>query len=195
MSRYVSFAPLARVGLVACLLSALSCGGKTPVAPATPAPPPPTTMPPPTTLADLSASVTSPENGHTFGCRDDVHFKATITNQGGTAVIVTGIKKHSSVVHGSCNSGGDFAYNVGVAAPAHATTVITDRPVYDNGSGCCGGASTCSGMCTFKQEFAVVTRLGDVPAGSFQYQVIFGNCGQCSSARAEGQEACRLPAR
>jgi hypothetical protein len=152
-------------------------------------------MPPPTTLADLSAKVTSPENGHTFGCRDDVHFKATITNQGATAVVVTGILVHSSVLHGGCDAGGDFAYSEGVVAAAHSTTTITDRPVYDNGSGCCGGAATCSGMCTIKHDFKVATRLGDVPAGSFQYQVIFGNCGPCASARADSRGSCRLPAR
>jgi hypothetical protein len=152
-------------------------------------------MPPPTTLADLTASVTSPENNHTLGCRDDVHFKATITNKGGTAIAVVGVKKHSATLHGGCDPGGDFEYSVGTIAAAHATTNITDRTLYSNGTGCCIGGTTCSGMCTFKEEFSVVTRLGDVPAGSFQYQLIFGNCAQCAGARASGLGACRLPSR
>lgn len=191
MSRFVPVA--ARVAGVALISGFLACGGSNPVSPPTPVPPPPTTLPPPTTFSDLSASVTSPENGHTFGCKDDVHFKATITNQGATSITVTGIKKHSSVVHGSCNSGSDFVYTVGASALPHSTTTITDRPVYGSGSGCCSNPASCSGMCTFKQEFWVVTALGDVPAGSFQYQVIFGNCNQCSGATASGREGCPPP--
>jgi hypothetical protein len=191
MPRPLSIAP--RLVILTLLTGLLACGGSNPVSAPTPAPPTTTLPPPPTTLADLSASVTSPEDGHTFGCKDDVHFKATITNRGATLVIVTGVKKHSSLVHGDCTAGDDFSYPVGVSAPPHTTTTITDRPLYTNGTGCCSGGPTCSGMCTFKEEFSVVTLLGDVPAGSFQYQVIFGNCGQCSNVTAEARGACRLP--
>jgi hypothetical protein len=98
-------------------------------------------------------------------------------------------------VHGGCNPGNDFSYPIGVTAPAHSTTVITDRPLYSGGSGCCSDPANCSGTCTIREEFSVVTLLGDVPAGSFQYQVIFGNCNACATATADGRGACRLPAR
>jgi len=188
--------PASRVALLALVTGLLACGGSNPASPPTPAPPTTTLPPVPTTLADLSASVTSPEDGQTFGCKDSVHFKATITNRGATLVIVTGVKKHSSSVKGDCTAGGDFSFPFGVSALPHATTTITDQQLlYSNGTGCCSGGPTCTGICTFKEEFSVVTLLGDVPAGSFQYQVIFGNCAQCASASADGRGSCRVPSR
>lgn len=191
-----SISLLSRAAVLTMLTGLLACGGSNPASPPTPAPPTTTLPPAPTTLADLSASVTSPEDGHTFGCRDSAHFKATITNRGATLVVVTGVKKHGSTVQGDCTPGGDFSYPFGVSALPHATTTITEQEsLYSKGTGCCSGGPSCSGNCTFKEEFSVVTLLGDVPAGSFQYQVIFGNCGQCANVTADGQGACRLPAR
>lgn len=184
---------LAKAAFLALLAGLLACGGSNPVSPATPAPPPPTTLPPTTTLAELSATVTSPEDGNTIGCRDDVHFKATVTNRGATPVNVTGVKRQGSVLKGDCNPAPDFTYSVLATAAPNATTTITDRPAFSNGSGCCIDAATCNDVCTFKETFQVVTALGDVAAGSFQYQVIFGDCGRCAGASAARQGACRPP--
>jgi hypothetical protein len=189
-SMNLSLPATARAASLGVLCVLLACGGSNTVSPPTTiVTPPPTTLVP-AKLSDLSASVTSPENGHTFGCKDDVHFEVKVTNRADFGVDVTGVKKHSGIVHGDCGSTPDYTYEVFRTAPPHSTTSIIDRPVYGSGSGCCSGGPDCSGSCTIKETFGVITALGEVPAGSIQYQVIFGHCGKCLSVTAEGRGSC-----
>jgi hypothetical protein len=188
---HISLPATARAASLGVLCILLACGGSNTVSPPTTiVTPPPTTLAP-AALADLSASVTSPENGHTFGCRDDAHFLLKVTNRSAFSVDVPGVARHTAVMRGDCGSSPDYTYQVRATALPHATTNIVDRPVYGNGTGCCIGGPDCSGQCTFKDTFTAVTALGDVPAGSIQYQVIFGHCGKCSSLGAAGGAVCR----
>jgi len=104
------------------------------------------------------------------------------------------VKKENKVLHGDCDSVPDYTYViVPLEAVPSATTTVVDRPVYDGGSGCCIDSEGCSGLCEIQETFQVVTSLGDVPAGSFHYQVIFDGCAKCASASAASRNAC--PAR
>jgi hypothetical protein len=162
------------------------CGGSSPAAPPAAPTPPPTTLPPtPTTLADLTATVTSPQTDASINCTDDVRARITLTNRGGTSVEVTGVLDTSGIPSGHCSGGGDFTYQL--SAPRfvvpNSTAVILDQSLYSNGPGCCAGRG-CAGACTFQEAFQVVTALGNVPAGSFNYTVFFQNCRSCSGSTA-----------
>jgi hypothetical protein len=93
---------------------------------------------------------------------------------------VSGIRKHSIALHGTCVAGQDHTFTVPVTAgPKTTTTVLANRALYSNGSGCGLGSTTCSGVCTFREMFTVVTARGDVPAGNFRYEIVLGDCERC----------------
>lgn len=107
---------------------------------------------------------------------------------------MTGVHKVSSVVSGNCSAAPDFTYELLplIAAP-NSTTPVMNRSLYSSGSGCC--TTTCGGItCEFQETMEVVTAIGNVPAGSFRYRVIFSNCDTCKSARASARQDCPLPA-
>jgi hypothetical protein len=189
------WAPLATIVLA---LTLPDCGGSTTTT--TPQPsttPPPVTLPPtPTTLADLSASVTSPQANASINCSDDVTARITLVNRGGTAVTVRGILDRSGIPSGRCSGETDFTYRsrVDVALPA-SSTVVLNGSLYSDGPACCDGRG-CAGSCVFQESFEVITDLGNVPAGLFNYTVFFQNCRSCTtSAKAAGNAACVSPRR
>jgi hypothetical protein len=155
-----------RVAVLAALGLLAACGRDNPTANYAVAPPPVTL--PPSTRADLSATVTSPEEGRTLNCREDVHARVTVTNRGGTSVLVNGIRRTATTVSGRCVAVPDFTYGRprDFALP-DSTTVVFDQELFTLGSGCCQTANRCSGSeCGFRDEFVVITELGDVPAGT-----------------------------
>ncbi len=162
-------------------LALSSCGGA-PTAPpiATPAPTPvPTPTPPPATLADLTATVTSPESHHTINCRQDLHATVAITNRALSDVSVVGVKMTSHAYDG-CGAPEPFTYRpLRHVVPAGQTVVVLDQALFTDGSGCCYKASTCSGTCSFEEVFVVKTSIGDVEAGAFGYRIRFEECLTC----------------
>ena len=192
-----------RLALLATLvaLTLPTCGGGShPTVPLQPSPtPPPVTQPPtPTTLRDLSATVTSPQADTSINCNDDLRARVTLTNRGGTAVTVTAILDSTGIPFGDCFGEGDrtFRYSTPPTVFPNSTTVLMDQSLYANGPGCCSGRG-CAGNCTFQQSFEVITDVGNVPAGSFNYKVFFQNCRSCpgSVAAAAGGRACASPLR
>jgi hypothetical protein len=182
------------VRAVALVATGVSCvflacgGGSTPTAAPTPTPAPPTTLAA-TRLTDLSATLTSPDADARFNCNSDVRANVTVTNRGATSVLITGIRKTSSVTSGRCTAASDFTYTPAARfAPGNSSTVVFDRALYRGGSGCCFGEG-CTGICGFQETLDVVTELGVVPAGSFTYAVTFKNCPTCNSAAATGMPA------
>jgi hypothetical protein len=165
------------------------CGSSENPAANPPVPPPPPTLAP-STFADLSAAVTSPQHGQALNCRDHVHARVTVTNRGGTSVRTTGINRTATVVSGRCTPAPDFTYGraVDFALP-DSTTVMIDQTLFRNGSGCCSNARSCSGSCTFRDDFTVVTDLGLLPAGHIEYSVEFSNCPECT-ASASSRSDC-----
>jgi hypothetical protein len=161
------------------------CGGTSPSAPATP---PPTTTPPtttlaPATLADLSATVTSPQAGRKINCRNETFVTVTLTNRALGGIRVSGVRKVGRSTDG-CFPAPEFTYRAGVrSAPGGgAATVVLERNLYNEGSGCCSVKGQCSGTCSFDEHFYVVTDAGEVDAGGFSYRIQFDSgCPECTS--------------
>jgi hypothetical protein len=167
-------------------------GGSRPTTPPQPsATPPPATLPPtPTTLADLSATVTSPQTDASITCSNDVNVRVTLVNRGGTDVTVSRVRGNLGIPSGRCSGGGDFSFRprTSIALP-NTETVVLNQPLFSQGSGCCDGRD-CGSSCRFLVSFEVVTDLGSVPAGSFAYTVFFQNCESCTTSNASGVAAC-----
>ena len=67
---------------------------------------PPTTLtPPPATLADLSATVTSPQFNTNLNCTDNVSATITLMNKARGSVTVSGVRAENRVVSGRCTPG------------------------------------------------------------------------------------------
>ena len=188
--------PRARRWSAATLVVALAlpdCGGDSrPTAPPPPSPtPPPVTLAPtPTTLADLSATVTSPQANASINCSDNVTARVTIENRGGTPVTIRGLLDRSGIPSGRCRGESDFTYQSRVSVALPGTTVLFNGSLYSDGPACCDGRG-CAGSCVFQEAFTVITDVGDVPAGLFNYTVFFQNCRSCTpSAQAAGDAAC-----
>lgn len=189
-----------RPALAVAVLLALTlpdCGGSNPTAPppanTTPAPPPATLAPIPTTLADLTAAVTSPQANGSINCTGEVRARITLTNRGGTAVTVTALLDTTGIPAGDCFGGGDrtFRFSPPRTVLPNGTTVLLDQSIYNDLAFCCDGRG-CAGACTFQEAFQVITDVGNVPAGSFNYKVFFQNCPSCprSAAAGAGGNAC-----
>lgn len=181
----------AKAAVLAACLSA--CGGSNPAAAPSPTPPPPTTTLPPATLADLTAAVTSPEHYKQINCRDDVHARVTLTNNGASSVVVTGVQMSSNSLSGGCISADDYTYRLRPAIVAgRSTSVVMDRSLYDGGAGCCTNPKKCGGKCDIEKVFQVVTEIGSVPAGQFVYTLSFDGCQACGSTSSATGECPRL---
>jgi hypothetical protein len=146
---------------------------------------PPTTLAPPTTtLGQLSATVTSPQRSTNIVCTQGVSAVVTLTNRGTTSVTVTGVRHESRAVSPNCFAGQSFTFNpAATLVGANQTVTVLNSSLYANGSGCCNANSVCNGtsFCEFTSLLTVVTQLGDVPAGGFNYGITFNRCAACSS--------------
>ena len=179
--------------LAGVLLLGPACGGSSPAAPPPPSPtPPPTTLPPPpATLADLSAAVTSPQADASLNCTDDLRARVTVTNRAAGSAVILGILNSTGIPAGDCGGEGDFIFTpLTRTALGNSTTVVLDQSLYDGGPGCCLGRG-CAGSCRFLQSFQVITDVGQVPAGEFQYRVFFQNCPPCEGVSSAGAATCR----
>jgi hypothetical protein len=185
---------LAQAAAAAWLLGVLGgCGSPTSTTVSVASPPPPSTTLPAARLADLSASVASPQSGRTLNCREDAVAQVTLTNRGTNAVAVTGVRRTTRVLSGGCGASADFTYArlPSLVGPGRATLVM-EEPLYTGGVGCCTSGAGCDGRftCAIEHSFTVLTGTGGVAAGSFGYQVNFLNCGGCSSLSAASVRSC-----
>lgn len=146
---------------------------------------PPTTLPPATTtLGQLSASVTSPQGSTNIVCTQNVTAVVALTNRGTTAVTVTGVRHEGRAVSNNCFGGQPFTFlPAATLVGANQTVTVLNSSLYSSGSGCCSAPSTCNGtsFCEFTSVLTVITSLGEVPAGGFNYGVTFNRCVACSS--------------
>jgi hypothetical protein len=146
--------------------------------------------PRPTTLADLSASVTSPQTDASINCTNDVIVRVTLVNRGGMPVTVSRIRGNVGIPSGRCFGGGDFSVRPrATLAPPNTETVVLNGSLFPDGPGCCSGRD-CGSSCRFLVSFEVVTDVGSVPAGSFGYTLFYQNCQPCTSAGVTGASAC-----
>ena len=167
------------------------CGDGNPASMPSPTPPPPTTTLTPATLADLSASVTSPDQYHELACRDDVHARVSLSNHAASGVVVTGVHLASNSLSGGCVTAGDYTYRIvpQLVGP-NTTSVVMDRSLFDGGSGCCDNPRKCSGKCDIELVLAVVTEVGTVPAGQFVYTLSFDGCQACQPSSSSRRGGC-----
>jgi hypothetical protein len=169
------------------------CGGSGPSTPFTPAPTPTPTATAPT-LADLSAFVSSPQVDSLLACRQDVIVRATLTNRAARQVSVLGLRRTTRTVSGGCVSA-DHIYRFSGTVGAAASQALFEGPLYAGGSGCCRQTDSCDGAvtCEFEQTFTILTDVGEVPAGSFQYRVIYLQCVACPETEAASRAQCAPP--
>ena len=146
------------------------------------------------TLADLSAQVTSSQEGKLLNCNDLAFFTVSLTNKAPALVFITGVRLHGTSLTGGCTVGPDFSYPVTNAQVGTGTAnVLTNRLLFSGGVGCCSDRSGCRGSCNFQFSFTVLTSVGEVPAGAVSFGVEFDRCPVCSSLAASGFTLC--PAR
>ena len=150
-----------------------------------------------TTLSQLSASVTSPQGSMNIACTTDVVAAVTLTNRGTTGVSVTGVRRETRTVSGGCSAAQPFTFLPGaVLVGANQTVTVLNDSLFSSGSGCCTPGSACNGssFCEITTVLTVLTSLGEVPAGGFNYGVTFNRCVPCSS-NLGAADACseRMP--
>jgi hypothetical protein len=150
-----------------------------------------------TTLSQLSASVTSPQGSMNIACTTDVVAAVTLTNRGTTGVSVTGVRRETRTVSGGCSAAQPFKFLPGAAlVGANQTVTVLNDALFSSGSGCCTPGSPCNGssFCEITTVLTVLTSLGEVPAGGFNYGVTFNRCVPCSS-NLGAADACseRMP--
>jgi hypothetical protein len=122
--------------------------------------------------------------------------RVSLTNRSGKAVVVTGVLRKSRSLAGGCTPAADFNYtSLPRLAEASSTSVVMETALFTGGSGCCTGGGGCDGRftCTSEDSLFVVTNLGQVPAGSFTYQVNFRDCVACAPRLAGGESLCAAP--
>jgi hypothetical protein len=180
-----------------CALALLvACGGDGNPAAAVAVRPTPTTTLPPATLAELSATSTSPQADGRITCRQAVKTEVRLTNNARSSVVLIGIEHSSRVVSGGCEAAPTYTFTPFIASvgPGQTSTVFNDT-LYGVDSGCCPKGSSCSGgSCVLEESMKVLTRVGDVPAGKFRYQLTFKDCTACSDLTASGRSACPVEA-
>jgi hypothetical protein len=108
-------------------------------------------------------------------------------------VSVSGVRRQATSIQGGCNTS-SFTYTpLTTTVGAGATETLLQRSLYSGGSGCCNG--TCRGaFCEIRENFTVVTSVGEVNAGAIGYGVTFRGCPQCSSSLAASGVAPDCPA-
>ncbi|HXK12222.1 MAG TPA: hypothetical protein VMT70_21465 [Vicinamibacteria bacterium] len=171
----------------ALLVSLLSgCGGNSTTA-STPA----TTMPPTPTLANLSATLSSPQDGTNIACTDPAFVTIVLTNTAHATVSISGIRRHQTSVVGNCTTVPDHTYpaidpSIGTGSAA----VLNHTQLFYPGSGCCS-SFPCDDFCQVGFSFTVLTSLGEVNAGTITYGISFSNqCAACASASSLAAPSC-----
>lgn len=155
------------------------CGGSNGISSSTTT----TTVPATASLANLSATVSSQQDGTNVVCTDPVRVTVNLTNTAHATVLVTGIRRHQTSVLGDCNTVDDFTYpTITTSIGTGSAAVLNNTQLFYPGSGCCS-RFPCSAFCQVGFSFTVMTSVGEVNAGVITYGLTFNNqCAQCSSS-------------
>jgi hypothetical protein len=144
--------------------------------------PTPTTLPPRASLANLSATVTSPQEGAVLNCNQPAFVTVSLTNTAPALVFVSGVRRHQTSVAGTCGSVPDFTYPVVDSLVGTGSADVLHNQVLFNGTvGCCEPPGGCGGSCNVQFSFTVVTSVGEVNAGLIDYGIVFNGCALCTS--------------
>ncbi len=150
-----------------------------------------TTLPRAATLSDLSAKVTSPQQGAILNCNELAYFTVSLTNSAPALVYITGVRLHITPVAGNCFVGPDYTYPVTNAQVGTGTAnVLTNQLLFTGGVGCCRSATGCSGSCNFEYSFTVLTSVGEVSAGNIDFGVVFNRCPVCTFLAGFSAASC-----
>jgi hypothetical protein len=165
-------------------------GSSTMGAPATIA----TTLPPMVTLANLSAKVTSPQEGMLVKCSQSAFFTVSLTNTAPALVFVNGVRLHTTSVGGDCTAAPDFTYSITNSQVGQGTAdVLNNQEMFSGGVGCCEHSGCGGDTCSFQFSFTVLTNVGEVPAGAVDYAILFNGCATCSSSVRSTALRCTRP--
>jgi hypothetical protein len=141
-----------------------------------------TTLPPAVSLTNLSATVTSPQNGAVLNCNQPAFFTVSLTNTAHALVFVSGVRLHQTSVTGACGGLPDFTYAVTNSQVGTGTADVLNNESFSSGGvGCCpGGPGRCGGSCHVQFSFTVLTSVGEVSAGLIDYGIVFDGCSVCT---------------
>jgi hypothetical protein len=172
-------------GLLAFLLA--GCGGGSGTTSSTPA----TTAPPAASLTNLSATVSSPQNGTNIACTDPTLVTVILTNTAHATVAVSGIRRHQISVLGDCTTVEDYTYpTITTSIGTGSAAVMNNTQLFYPGSGCCS-RFPCSAFCQVGFSLTVLTSVGEVNAGVITYGITFNNqCVPCASTSSLGARSC-----
>jgi hypothetical protein len=152
-----------------------------------------TTVPPTANLANLSATVTSPQQGAILNCNQEAFFTVSLTNTAHALVYITGVRLHQSYVDAACGALPDFTYQVTNSQIGTGTAdVLNNQLLSRGGVGCCTPRPGCSGSCHVQFSFTVLTSVGEVTAGFLDYSIVFNGCSVCLSAAEFGAVSCSV---
>jgi hypothetical protein len=155
-----------------------------------------TLAPATTTLSQLSASVTSAQRSTNIVCTQNVIAVVTLTNRGPSNVSISGVRHENRVVSANCFAAQPFTFSpAATLVGASQTVTVLNATLYANGSGCCNPNSSCNGssFCEFTSVFTVLTSLGEVPAGGFNYGITFNRCAACTDAVGASNSCSERP--
>jgi hypothetical protein len=108
-----------------------------------------------------------------------------LTNHSPSSVRVLGVRNTSVVASGDCSVGDPFTFRPRVQfVEGNTSAVVLGGPLFEDGTGYCEDPRRCGGKCSFEEHFEVVTPLGSVPAGFFDYRLSFSDCPRCGTAAA-----------
>jgi len=143
------------------------------------------------TLADLSARVTSPQNGAALNCNESAYFTVSLTNAAPALVYITAVRLHTTPLVGGCTGTPDYTYPATNEQVGTGTAnVLTNQLLFTGGVGCCTSNSGCSGSCNFQFSFTVLTSVGEVSAGHIDFGVVFKGCPLCTSFAGFSAASC-----
>ncbi len=150
-----------------------------------------TTVPPTANLANLSATLTSPQQGAILNCNQEAFFTVSLTNTAHALVYVTGVRLHQTYVDAACGAVPDFTYQVTNSQVGTGTAdVLNGQLLSRGGVGCCVARPGCGGSCHVQFSFTVLTSVGEVTAGLLDFSIVFNGCSVCLSATGFGATRC-----
>jgi hypothetical protein len=150
-----------------------------------------TTLPPTASLANLSATVTSPQGGTVLNCNQPAYITVSLTNTAPALVYIRGVRLHTTSVGAGCTGVPDFTYPVTNSQVGTGTAdVLNNQLLFTGGVGCCEVRPGCSGSCPFQFSFTVLTSVGEVSAGFIDFRVVFNGCPVCTSFAGFSSASC-----
>jgi hypothetical protein len=137
---------------------------------------------------EVSASFSSSIAFQTVRCGDSEATSIFLTNRSCSPISVVRITRQVEIIGGGCVfSGNDSTLLTGYFPPTDSrVSAGVGETVWShsrNIGGCCDGR--CTGVrCTLLATLSVDTSVGNLGAGSYQYNLVFTGCPPCSAAAA-----------